>query len=291
MREGFARDLAVLSGVTRDEGVFSTNLKRKGGTLDDLVENVKEHFASTCYLMDGDIDCLRHTPAEARDRIADEVVQGYQQLSERFSCSPPEARERCVDLGMRKVPKLADDNYELAVKILGDHDFMLAHMMTAWALSQHRPVYAYVFSDGSDPAGRFAGHGADQSFLFGTDALIDNRRPGAEPVSSLIMEAWASFARTGDPSTPELGEWPPVSFPTPGSPGATLPDVPSAWEHMNIEHGRTGVVSYGGEEVGLWFRAAAQLAELLGNHAGGRGLRQTTQAMSVSLYGARPHRP
>lgn len=133
------------------------------------------------------------------------MVRSYQDLVGRFSVSSREARSRCVNLGIRKFPAAADKNYELAVKILGDHDFMVSHMMAVWGRSQHASVYAYVFSDESAPGSTVAGHGADQKYLWGTQPIPGDGNQRPADISATIMEAWASLPWNGDPSTPTLG--------------------------------------------------------------------------------------
>lgn len=280
--EGCAKGVKVLSGVSRDEGVFSTNVKRKWAYNSDVIKDIQNHFGSACYLLDGDADCLRSTDMEGRRQIARELANNYRDLVTRFNDSPPAAKQKCVKMNSNKFPAHADEAYELAVKILGDHDFMLPHMTAVWALSQHSPVYTYVFSGEAIPDLNIAHHGADIPYLYGTHARPDGN-PAPELLSSQIMEAWASFARTGDPSTPALNAWPPISFPTDKDPSVPLPGVPSCWEHMNFEHGRTGVVSYGAEETRMWHKIAIRLGELLEEKDGRKRLRPAVARMAEAL--------
>merc|ERR1712151_187734 len=104
------------------------------------------------------------------------------------------------------------------------------------------------------------------------------------------MAAFASFARTGKPSTPELGAWPPVSFPCCSS-STTLTELlqrdRNGWQHMNLEHGKCGVVNYGREETFIWFKHVASLARLLesSSHEGSSWLRPSALAMAEALFG------
>merc|ERR1712224_231036 len=168
MSDGFVSDVKVMSGITRDEGSFSTSVQATASTIDDVVNDVKDHFKSTCYVMTGDVDALRATEDAALMEIAMELVSNYQDLIHRYHQSDPEVRDKCTMLGSGKFPSIADNNYELAVKILGDHDFILSHLMAVWELSQHVPVYAYVFSDETTPGHTLAGHGSDLCYLWGT---------------------------------------------------------------------------------------------------------------------------
>mmetsp|Transcript_97577 Transcript_97577/g.303955 ORF Transcript_97577/g.303955 Transcript_97577/m.303955 type:complete len:539 (+) Transcript_97577:300-1916(+) len=271
MLEGCAKGVQVMSGVTRDEGVFSARVPRRGATVDLVVRDVRDHLASACYLMTGDLDCLRDTAEATRAQVAEEMVQDYQDLVARFRGLHPQDRVGCVNLGTDKCAGSADPSYELAVKILGDHDFLLSHVMASWALSRHSPVYAYVFSDESVHGSRLAHHGADHDFVFGTQTNKDGGQGAADSLSSTLREALASFARSGTPATASLGAWPPVSFPA----------GPGGWEHMNFEHGRTSLVSHGCEETRIWLRHARRLASLPAPGPG--ALRPATAALAESV--------
>lgn len=83
------------------------------------------------------------------------------------------------------------------------------------AQAAHQPAtYAYLFSWPS-PAGRGAlgaCHAIEIPFVFGTlDAptmdRFAGRGPEADALSHRVMDAWLSFARTGNPSHPALGDW------------------------------------------------------------------------------------
>lgn len=122
--------------------------------------------------MTGDLDSLRDTDHDKRRQIAADMISDYRDLIRRFGEAPAAARARCVNLGLDKFSALAArDNYELAAKILGDHDLVLSHMMAVWAMSQHAPVYSCVFSNESVPGKSVAGHGHDKAFVFGTQAV------------------------------------------------------------------------------------------------------------------------
>ena len=76
------------------------------------------------------------------------------------------------------------------------------------------PTFAYLFCWPSPMAMLGAAHAIELPFVFGTlDApMIDQfagTGPEAEQLSDAVQGAWVSFARNADPSTPELGSWPP----------------------------------------------------------------------------------
>lgn len=81
---------------------------------------------------------------------------------------------------------------------------------------RHAPVYHYVF-DWMSPAGDGAlgaPHGIDIGFVFGTRGMRADctpflgRGPAVDALADAVMNAWAAFARTGNPSAEGLGDWP-----------------------------------------------------------------------------------
>jgi len=80
----------------------------------------------------------------------------------------------------------------------------------------HRPVRHYIVT-WSTPAGDSnmkAQHGIELGLCFGTYAVDEEHAavfgdgPAAKGLSDAVMDAWASFARTGNPTCDTLGEWP-----------------------------------------------------------------------------------
>lgn len=80
----------------------------------------------------------------------------------------------------------------------------------------HGPVFQYIF-DWASPAGdgaTGATHGVDVGFTFGTHAArpaaaaFFGRGPAADALADAVMNAWAAFARNGNPSSQGFGDWP-----------------------------------------------------------------------------------
>jgi para-nitrobenzyl esterase len=76
-------------------------------------------------------------------------------------------------------------------------------------------AYAYLFRYASPGLRGALGacHALELPFVFGSLHTPDQERfagrgPEVEALSRAMMGAWIAFARTGDPSTPELGAWP-----------------------------------------------------------------------------------
>lgn len=282
MCAGCAANVKVLSGITRDEGVFSSSLKKKGNTLENVIEDVFQHLRSACYLMDGDVDALRSADPTICREIASGIVQDYLDLVSRYENLPDDVRGQFVNLGLEKIIGKSDKYYELAVKILGDHDFLISHLMAVWALSQHTSVHAYVFSGEALVGEEFASHGADQDYLFGTQPVPKCGSDAPAQLSDTIMEAWVSFARNGDPSTATSGEWPPLSFPPADT--HTLANSINGMQHMNLEYSRTGLVSHGWEETRIWFSHIIRLQERLSATGSAIRVRPSVLAMATSVY-------
>jgi para-nitrobenzyl esterase len=84
------------------------------------------------------------------------------------------------------------------------------------ALAAHEPrTHAYLFTWGSPAMKGWLGacHGLEIGFVFGNQgkgdmASFTGSGPEADRLSRWMMDAWVAFARTGDPSTPDLGSWP-----------------------------------------------------------------------------------
>ena len=72
-------------------------------------------------------------------------------------------------------------------------------------------TYSYLFDWVSPVMGGILGacHGLEIGFVFGTnDDLLCGTGPEADKLSAAMQAAWLSFARTGKPVSPDLGEWP-----------------------------------------------------------------------------------
>ncbi|MCL4368061.1 MAG: carboxylesterase family protein, partial [Actinobacteria bacterium] len=77
------------------------------------------------------------------------------------------------------------------------------------------PIFAYEFGFPLPHPGEGTPHAADVPFVFGTTAhphLAGKVGHGDEVValSGRMMDLWASFVRSGDPSAPAAGSWSPL---------------------------------------------------------------------------------
>ena len=72
------------------------------------------------------------------------------------------------------------------------------------ACCSHIPVYEFTFRLRDPKEGWRALHGAPCNYVFGN--LIPEGAP--EHLSFQMMDVWAAFAKSGDPNTPAIPEWP-----------------------------------------------------------------------------------
>ncbi len=73
------------------------------------------------------------------------------------------------------------------------------------------PAYNYLFDWKSPVMGGVLGacHGLEIGFVFGTnDDMMCGTGPEADKLSASMQDAWLAFAKTGNPSTKSMGEWP-----------------------------------------------------------------------------------
>lgn len=93
-------------------------------------------------------------------------------------------------------------------------------LRTAWMVSRHVPVFAYLWDDpGAPPVMKNPGfemgsvHSAELPYLF--PGFSNNRRydtpaltPASEALAREMITRWSAFARHGDPDVAGLPEWP-----------------------------------------------------------------------------------
>ena len=105
---------------------------------------------------------------------------------------------------------------ELWFAIETDRWFRIPATRLAEQHAAHQPAtYAYLFTWKSPALGGMLGscHALDIPFVFGCveDRLVQRFvgvHPAVSGISRRMQDAWLAFARTGAPSSPELGDWP-----------------------------------------------------------------------------------
>ena len=101
-----------------------------------------------------------------------------------------------------------------------DHQFRISSIRLAEAQSQHnKNTYMYLFSWNNPwKGGKFgAMHALELSFVFGIllesdQALYPRKTEETQELSEKMMDAWISFARTGNPSHENIPELPPYDL-------------------------------------------------------------------------------
>lgn len=180
---GEAARVPLLAGTTRDEvNLFVPELLRD---LDRPMEDARA------------IEILRkELPEHAADRVP-AMLETYRRS--------------------RSALGLPHGNRALLGAIQTDFRFRVPMLRLVEAHRAHQPrTYMYLFSYES-PAMRGAlraCHALELSFVFGTLAAPMQDRfagsgPEVERLSERMMDAWIAFARSGNPSHPSLGDWPP----------------------------------------------------------------------------------
>jgi para-nitrobenzyl esterase len=178
---GSAAEIPLMIGTNRDEAKVFMLAYLKDQAVDEslLARRVEETFAASDVGLD-----------------AEHVIETYRSVRAR-----------------RRQPV---DAWELLAAIETDRMFRAESLRTAEAQAcQQRQTFNYLFTWESAALGGKLGacHALEIPFVFGAlsaprmDAFA-GAGPVAERLSETMMDAWLAFARTGDPSTTDLGEWP-----------------------------------------------------------------------------------
>ncbi len=109
------------------------------------------------------------------------------------------------------------------------------------------PVYMYLFTYESDFLGGLfkASHAMEIPFVFDNtdDVPMTGERPDKHELATAISEAWAAFARTGDPSHPGIPKWVPYTV---NNRATMILDVPC---RIEIDPAREELDAWAGMEI------------------------------------------
>jgi para-nitrobenzyl esterase len=177
VRSGSGHKVPVIIGTNRDECTFFALADSGAGGLDE----------------DG---LSRRVAAQVGQDAAGDIIDGYRK-----------ARESRGE----GISPLA-----LWTAITTDLVFRMPALALAEAERQAGvDVYSYLFTWSSPFLGGILGsaHALEVPFVFGSVAErnvqpYSGSGPVADALSHSMMSSWLTFARTGDPSCDELGEWP-----------------------------------------------------------------------------------
>jgi para-nitrobenzyl esterase len=178
IRAGSARGVDVLLGTTRDEWNLFRLMDPGGESLDEA----------------GALKRLSARVPEPQ-RNAERVYETYRKAREGRSSTEP---------------------IEVFTAIETDRVFRIPAIRLAEAQRAHTDrVFKYLFSWESKLLdGRLGScHALELPFVFGTLGLKGlqgwaGKGPDAERLSQRMMDAWLAFARTGDPASGDLPDWP-----------------------------------------------------------------------------------
>ncbi len=99
--------------------------------------------------------------------------------------------------------------------VMTDHSFAVPASRLAEAQRPHAKSFVYRFDWRSTFLGGVLGscHALELGFVFGTyreklASAFFGAGARAEALSTAMMDCWLAFARSGDPSTEEVGDWP-----------------------------------------------------------------------------------
>lgn len=135
-------------------------------------------------------------------------------LLERVEVRVPGRGRELVEAYRRARPELAERPDRLFLAIETDRIFRLPAIALAEAQSAAgADTFAYLMSWESPLLDLGACHGIDIPFVFGQVRTPGGEKftgggPEAEDLSARMMEAWLSFAKTGDPNHADLPDWP-----------------------------------------------------------------------------------
>jgi para-nitrobenzyl esterase len=142
--------------------------------------------------------------------VPDAVIPG---LLAAFLPGPPETARARAGALLRLYEGAGQDRF---FRLQTDINLFVPATRLAEAQSRHQPrTFMYRFSWRSPLQGGRLGacHALDVPFALGTFSLPTVRDfagagPDAERLAHAVMDAWAAFARSGDPSHPGIPPWP-----------------------------------------------------------------------------------
>ena len=193
----------------------------------DIVPDTPVRSAAAGYGMD--IDLIIGTTTDEMQLFRDPAVDSMSQ----------EELVAWTSAYMRQRPALVNPTRDFAESVLAAYSKLLAaqarnspsHLLTRIQTDGHMRLPTYGIADERSERGRtfayeFAWaaqnpskqldsfHGIDLPFTFDNLGGVDGWAgflgldEGVDPVGRALRSAWAAFAKTGDPSCDEVGEWP-----------------------------------------------------------------------------------
>jgi para-nitrobenzyl esterase len=172
------------------------------------------------------IDILIGTTLDEMNYFGQFRPDGLQRLSQQYGAIFPRQlaaqRDQMTAVYRRSAP--GESAEEIALDMFTDQEMRVPALRLAEAQSRWRPTYVYEF-DWRPPTGTGAVHTIDLPFVFGTlrftgvpggAQALRADRAALTRLSDQVMDAWTSFARSGDPNTAlavPRPTWPPYQAP------------------------------------------------------------------------------
>ena len=185
-----------------------------GAVLPEIpIESIEKGFASGIHILAG-------TNLEEM-KLFDVMDPGLKRISEAGMISrlerlmPPEHVPAVVSAYRRGREKRGESAgpADILSAIRTDLMFRMPAIRLVEAQSRNnQPAYLYLFTWKSPVMGGLLGscHALEIGFVFGNyDDTFCGSGPDADALSRKIQDAWAAFARTGDPSCESIGRWEP----------------------------------------------------------------------------------
>lgn len=180
LQGGRARDCPIMVGCTRDEWKLFVNLPSGEGVF---------------------------TSSQIQDLEKSDLIK-------LLETTLPGMGERAANL-YEKVVQRQGDGVDLAAiysAYESDRMFRIPSLRIAEAQSEHSDRI-YMFQFNWDQGGFGACHASDIPLVFGctehpAGQFLCGADPGAGKLSDRVQNCWIAFARSGDPSTDEVGKWP-----------------------------------------------------------------------------------
>lgn len=193
-----------LDGVVLCEESRESIARGRGGHVPLLIGTTLEetkYFSAVCADPDD--------PTVAPDALSDCILSDPEGLEALFG----ERAQGVIDLYLKAYPT----RYEAAIAMSTDGLLRIMSTRFAAAYSQRQPTWMYLFTFRSPVKGRTGQafgsyHSLEIPFVFGNDGpneiAVTAPREQWGDLSEQMMDAWTSFARSGDPNAPSLPHWP-----------------------------------------------------------------------------------
>ena len=148
-------------------------------------------------------------PGMTPEAFSDDILVNPSHLVPYFGADA----QRVVELYLAAYP----NRHDAAVALSTDGLIRAMSTRFAAAASEHQPTWMYLFGFRSPVKGRTgqsygAYHSIEIPFVFGNDGpeieAVTAPRAQWGTLAEQMMDAWAAFARSGNPNTPSLPHWP-----------------------------------------------------------------------------------